>query len=241
MKPLPPLDKCIELLDSRIDLHHVAAKFLYKTHKKPTHCQVFVAAALHRSISLIHGFCTLIPENFLCAASLIRLQLDSALRFSTLWLVADPEDFAKRVASGEPVNTLKDRDGQQLRDGYLVRKLNERYPGMDKCYDDGCGYVHLSDFHFYHVQDRTDDGKFRLQIVFVEAYLQQKDPTNKCGSDKLPCPRSRAFCPPSTPESHPEWWPPRSGSRGALWNTRIGSSPGSNTMVGPLARSCQPM
>jgi hypothetical protein len=203
MKPLPPLDECINRLHCRIELHHVAAGFLFKTHKKATHCQVFVAAALHRSISLVHGFCTIIPDNFLCAASLFRLQLDSALRFSALSLVADPEDFAKKVASGEAVNKHKDRDGQQLRDAYLVKRLNERYPSMDQCYEDGCKYVHFSDVHFYHVQGTTEDGKFRLQIggdlevtdenrkdavfmmdqatrlllFFVELYLQQKDPT----------------------------------------------------------------
>jgi hypothetical protein len=107
------------------------------------------------------------------------------------------------VASGKQINKLKDRDGQQLRDGYLVEKLNERYPGVDKCYKDGCGYVHFSDAHFFHVQGRTDDGKFRLQIggdlgvsednrkdavfmmdqatrlllLFMESYLQEVDPS----------------------------------------------------------------
>jgi hypothetical protein len=203
MKPLPPLGECINRLHSRIDLHHVAARHLYKTHKTPTNCQVYVAAALHRSISLVHGFCTLIPENYISAASLVRLQLDSTLRFSALSLVADPEDFAKRVSSGQPINKLKDRDGERMTDAYLVKKLNEQYPGVDQCYEDGCGYVHFSEAHLYHVCSTTDDGKFLLQIggdlgvtdenrndsvfmmdqatrlllVFVERYLQQRDPT----------------------------------------------------------------
>lgn len=203
MEPLPPLDECINRLHSRIDFHHKAAGFLFKTHKKATHCQVFVAAALHRSISLVHGFCTLIPDNYICAASLVRLQLDSALRFSALSLVEDQEQFAKRVSSGEAINKLKDRDGQQMRDAYLVGKLNERHPGVDQCYGDGCGYVHLSGAHFFHVSSLTPDGKFLLQIggdvgvtdndrkdavcmmdqatrlllLFVENYLQQKDPS----------------------------------------------------------------
>ena len=45
-----------------------------------------------------------------------------------------------------------------------VKKLNEQYPGVDQCYEDGCGYVHFSDAHLYHVCSTTDDGKFRLQI-----------------------------------------------------------------------------
>jgi hypothetical protein len=164
MKPLPPLAECIKCLHSRIEVHHVAAEFLFKTHKKATHGQVYVAAALHRSISLVHGFCTLIPDNYICAASLVRLQLDSTLRFSALSLVADPEDFAKKVSSGERINKLKDREGERMTDAYLVSKLNEQYPGVDQCYEDGCGYVHFSDAHLYHVCSTTDEGKFRLQI-----------------------------------------------------------------------------
>jgi hypothetical protein len=201
--PSAALDECINRLHSRIELHHVAAGHLYKTHKKATHFLVFVAAALHRSISLVHGFYTLIPDNYISAAPLVRLQLDSTLRFSALSLVADPEDFAKKVSSGEQINKLKDRDGERMTDAYLVRKLNEQYPGMNQCYEDGCGYVHFSDAHLYHVCSTTDDGKFRLQIggelgitddnrndavfmmdqatrlllVFVERHLQQKDPT----------------------------------------------------------------
>ncbi len=48
LPPLLPLDECINRLHSRIELHHEAAGYLFKTHKKPTICQVFVAAALHR-------------------------------------------------------------------------------------------------------------------------------------------------------------------------------------------------
>jgi hypothetical protein len=176
---------------------------LFKAHKKATHCQVFVAAALNRSIFLVRGFCTLIHDNYIGAAPLVRLQLDSTLRFLSLSLVADPEDFAERVSSGEQINKLKDRDGERMTDAYLVKKLNERYRGMDQCYADGSGYVHFSDAHLFHVCSTTEDGKFRLQIggdlgvtdenrkdavfmmdqatrlllVFVECYLQQGDPT----------------------------------------------------------------
>jgi hypothetical protein len=203
MKPLPPIDECVNRLHSRINIHHDAARFLIKTHKKPTHCQIFVAAALNRSISLVHGFCTLIPDNYISAASLVRLQLDSAVRFTALWLVEDREEFAKNVSSGQQINRVKDRDGCLMKDDYLVKRLNTRYPGVKQCYEDGCGYVHFSDTHFFHVQGRTDDGKFRLQIggdlgisedsrkdatsmmdqatwlllLFVETYLQERDPS----------------------------------------------------------------
>jgi hypothetical protein len=110
---------------------------------------------------------TLIPDNYISAASLVRLQLDSAVRFTALWLVADPEDFAKQVPSGQLINKLKDRDGQRIMDAYLVKKLNERYPGVDQCYEDGCAYVHFSDAHFYHVHGRTE----RRQVWVFQTVL----------------------------------------------------------------------
>ena len=90
-----------------------------------------------------------------------------------------------------------------MRDNYLVGKLNDRYPGVGQLYGDGCGYVHFSAAHFFHVHSVTDEGKFRLQIggelgveeanrqdavcvmdqvtrlllVFVELYLQERDPS----------------------------------------------------------------
>ena len=85
----------------------------------------------------------------------------------------------------------------------IGQSLNDRYPGVDICYEDGCGYVHFSAAHFFHIQNTIAEGKFLLQIggelgvtednrkdavfmmdqatrlllVFVEFYLQQKDPS----------------------------------------------------------------
>ena len=50
-------------------------------------------AATHRAMCLIEGFCaTFEKENFICAAPLIRLMLDTLLRFYAVWLVDDPGD-----------------------------------------------------------------------------------------------------------------------------------------------------
>jgi hypothetical protein len=217
MTELPPLGECITRLHSRIGLHHDAADFLFKTHPTAKLVQMFVAAALNRSISLVRGFCALIPDNYLCAAPLVRVQLDGVLRFSALSLVADPEDFVRRATSGEKINNLKDRDGHQMRDGYLVKRLAEQYPGVEQGYEDGCGYVHFSEAHFFHVHTTTPEGRFCLQIgddagvteddrkdavfmmdqntrlllVFVERYLRTKDASIRL----LPAEWNRTYSP----------------------------------------------
>jgi hypothetical protein len=203
MSPLSPLQDRIERLLSLSDLHHTAARLLYKIHRKPTVCLMYVVAALNRSLALIDGFSRIIPDNYICAVPLVRLQLDCALRFSALFLVADQEAFARRVCAGEQINKLEDRDGQKMQDAYLVRKLNAQYPGVNMCYEDGCGYVHFSDAHIFHIHCKTPEGKWQVQvggdlnvtediredavfmmdqatrllIVAVEKYIQQKDPS----------------------------------------------------------------
>jgi len=201
MNDLLTFGEYINRLMDRIGYHHDAAKLLFRTHKQATPILKFVAAALNRSISLVDGFCQLIPDNYICAAPILRLQLDSVLRFSALSLVTDAEDFATRVAAGEKISNLKDRDDQQMRDSYLVKKLNDQYPGVDQSYADGCAYVHFSDAHVFHIQSRTADGRTRIEVgsdvgveerhckdavfmmdqatrmllIFTEFYLQQKD------------------------------------------------------------------
>ena len=58
-------------------------------------------AVLHRSMSLISGFCAMIEaKNFICAAPLLRLQIDNLLRFYAAFVVSDPHEFAMEAVQG---------------------------------------------------------------------------------------------------------------------------------------------
>ena len=141
---------------------------------------LLATAALNRSLNLMNGFCALIEaRNFLAAAPLIRIQLDSCLRFSAAWLVDDPHDFADKVLYDKRVNRLQDRDGNQLRDGYLVDKLAEEYPWVKDVYKQTSGYVHLSNKHIFNAhrpgdEEGTLEGKIAEGDSFVtdELYLE---------------------------------------------------------------------
>lgn len=68
--------------------------------------------ALNRSAAQCVGFRLLVQaRNFICAASILRLQLDTALRFYAAFLVAEPHVFASTVLKGIPVRKLKDSSG----------------------------------------------------------------------------------------------------------------------------------
>src|SRR5438034_6108613 len=138
------LEECIARLRDRVRLHWEAAEKLLDTSDgKLVSSDMLVAALLNRSMGLIRGFCSMIGDNYICAAPLVRLQLDNLLRFSALWLVDDRDDFTAKVIGGEQINKLK--DGKQMNDGYLAQQMDKRIPGLSQAYKEACGYIHFSD------------------------------------------------------------------------------------------------
>lgn len=127
---------------------------------------LYATGMLHRSQSLIDGFCDLVEEkNLLCAAPLIRLQLDNALRFYASFIVNEPHEFAAEVLKGEPVRKLKDKDNQRMTDAYLVGKLSVEHNFVTPLYEQTCGFVHFSNTHIYYsMQNIKDDGTFSFPL-----------------------------------------------------------------------------
>ena len=140
-----------------------------------------VVAVLNRSLALTRGFCDLIESrNFLAAAPLIRLQLDSCLRFWAALSVPNPNDVADEILKGTPVSHLKDRDGKKMNDGYLKKRLAEKYPWVSEVYEHTSGFIHLSEKHIFNAlrvenrEERTVLLKVGEEDAFVPewAYLQ---------------------------------------------------------------------
>lgn len=123
-------------------------------------------AVVNRALELSEGFKDLIlSEKFLCAAPLLRLQIDNLLRYSAAWLVDKPHEFVAEVMKGTPVKNLKDAAGKKMADYYLVQKLSSDVPWVKSVYEKTCGYIHLSESHFSKVMLSTeDDGKFSIGI-----------------------------------------------------------------------------
>ncbi|HWB21232.1 MAG TPA: hypothetical protein VG711_13115 [Phycisphaerales bacterium] len=107
-------------------------------------------SALNRMINLTSGFDRMIRErNFICAGAILRLQLDTSLRFFAAWQVQNPHSFAASVVlDGTPVSKIKDRDGKHLSDRHLVNQLSKDFPWIETVYNRTCDYVHLSKTHF---------------------------------------------------------------------------------------------
>jgi hypothetical protein len=109
----------------------------------------FIAlAAINRSAALTRGFLQMLEDrNFLCLAALLRLQLDSALRFAAFFFVKQPHKVAIAVLRGMHLGKFKDRTGKALTDRRLTELLATAYPWIPNVYRQTSGYIHLSEKH----------------------------------------------------------------------------------------------
>lgn len=156
----------LEKLRARRAEHLELGMAMYKAAPAIYGLDLLSAAVLNRSIILIDGFCTLVDAgNYLCAAPLVRLQLDSVLRSYGASLVDDPHDFALKILAATPVRNIRDRYGKFMTDAYLLKKLSVEYPWMPNVYEFTSGFIHLSEKHIIHTVRKLDeDGNMQTAI-----------------------------------------------------------------------------
>ncbi|MEZ6016517.1 MAG: hypothetical protein R3F49_15475 [Planctomycetota bacterium] len=123
--------------------------------------------ASNRTLALCSGFRRMIADrNMICAGSLLRLQVDTALRFYAAYIVEDPHAFATEVLKGTRVDKLKDRDGKPMQDAHLVKRLAEAeaLEWLPSVYRETSGYVHLSSKHLFNTFNSVDEATRTVQI-----------------------------------------------------------------------------
>lgn len=137
-------------------------KHMYEAYDHAMYGLDFLAgAALNRTMANIDAFTSLIrARNLVIAGALLRIQLDTALRFYAAFLVDKPHDFALAVLRGERIDKLKDMKGNRLTDRHLVNLLSQEFPWINRVYQATSGYIHLSGTHIHHTigevhEDRT--------------------------------------------------------------------------------------
>lgn len=129
---------------------NIVSKLVHADEGKMFGVDLVVFAVLQRSLSLIDGFIALVEHrNVLCAAPLIRLQVDSVMRLYACWLVDDPHSIGLHLLDERPLRKLKSKDGHPLTDHYLHQKLSEIYPWASRVYQKLSGFIHLSSPHMH--------------------------------------------------------------------------------------------
>jgi hypothetical protein len=131
---------------------------LVKPGASMTYTDFFVIGAVRRVLAQARGFRDLIAaKNFPCAAAILRMQLDTAMRINALFLVEDMNGCCNALLDGARFNTLKGADGKKLSDAYLRAKLADTYPWVSSVYEQTSDFVHLSGRHLWSSIVSADD------------------------------------------------------------------------------------
>ena len=57
--------------------------------------------------------------------------------------------MARDVIAGKHINKMKDKNGQQMTDSYLVKKIGEYFEFVPQVYKYTSGYIHFSERHLF--------------------------------------------------------------------------------------------
>lgn len=149
------------------DLIYQLAKELFECGNKAMFpMDLLTYGAIQRSFSTITAIASLVEQsNMLASRAILRVHIDTVLRYAAAWFVDKPQEFASKVHEGKRIDQMKDSAGQQLRDKRLVERLTPDYPWLPTVYERLSGYIHFSDSHINSVfTDIGDDGKVSFQF-----------------------------------------------------------------------------
>jgi hypothetical protein len=159
-KALQSIFSAIESLSSDLAKYIPAGSGLYTT-------DFLVLAAAKRTLSLGRAFLAMMEvPNFGVAAALLRMQLDTALRFSALACVKSQDDFAMAMLRGDRIDKMVSNSGQRLTDKFLVGCLSKAVPWVEGVYNETSGFIHLSGRHIWQTFSalNEDERKVQLQV-----------------------------------------------------------------------------
>ena len=128
-----------------------------------------VMGTVKRYLSTASAFQLLIETwNLVCARSLLRMHIDTGLRFSAAWLVKDPHAFASAVLGGARIDQIRDINGKRLSDAHLVQVRSAEYPWLPAVYKSLSGYVHFSGAHIFDSIATMDEETRTLHFTLSE-------------------------------------------------------------------------
>lgn len=170
---IPEVAQRLEQLDEKKKtLTTLCMRMMQADGGKAFSLDLLAMAVFKRALAVAGGFRALVKQtNFLCAAALVRLQMDSALRFVAASLVDDPHDLARRVMAGEHIRKIPDRHGKKMTDRYLLGEIAKVAPWARDAYDKASGFVHLSDVHMFSPVTRVGNRRVSLAIGEQDSHV----------------------------------------------------------------------
>ncbi len=146
-----PVQDLLALLEQDRDAMLLIGKRLFGEPNAPMFgLDLLAYGAIKRNLSTTTAIAQMVNSwNMVSARSLLRVHIDTALRFSAAWLVEQPHEFALKVIGGGRIDKIKDRDGSRLTDAHLVEVHAAEYQWLPKVYESLSGYIHFSGSHVF--------------------------------------------------------------------------------------------
>ncbi len=137
-------------------MKHVAKSMTLE--KDFTSSDMFMLGAVRRTLAQSKGFSQLISaRNFPCAAAILRMQIDTAMRVFALYGMRERDSCCQALLGGQKFNTLMNADGQKMTDANLRKNLAKHYPWINSIYKETSDFIHLSGRHFYNSISHLDE------------------------------------------------------------------------------------
>ncbi len=134
----------------------------------------YTLSVINRAISLNKAFILLLKnKNSLTAISIVRLQLDNAIRLNAIKVVENGNDFLEHFFDGKPINKYK-IGKQWLTDKFLVTELDKDAPGALDLYNYLCDFIHFSHKHFQATKTEPKKKEAMFRVVVGESNVLTK-------------------------------------------------------------------
>lgn len=151
-----------KLIASEKDITEV---FIFPAQTAITYASLLGMGVGRRALALSSGFREMVKQcNSICAMPIVRMQLDTALRFYAGFFVKDHQAFCRDIIEGKQINQIKSDEGILMQDKYLVNRLAERNPWMTDVYKNSSGYIHFSNKHIQEAIRIGEGGKGQMVI-----------------------------------------------------------------------------
>ncbi len=177
--PLTREELLIEIDNKSKAIINMGKKLTAITDKMETF-DIFLIAALNRTVNISKAYTSLIRENnFIAAAPLVRINIDTLLRlYASLISEYDRNAFASKVMSGELIKKMKLNGTKTKLDDRTLYLEISKIKGMEwvkDIYQAGNSFVHLEKSHIFSSLKIADDKErtINMSIGFHDAFIPE--------------------------------------------------------------------
>lgn len=154
----------IKKLDEMIAILEEFMSKIYDKYNELSREVVFSAMIIKKTIDILAISKHAIKDSIITVQiSLLRLLCDNCLAIQSVYEL-DLKTVMDMMNNNQKVNTVMIDSEQNLSDGYLKRKVSEKYNGFDKLYRFACEGVHFSKQALGGAFIETKTGKLKMNM-----------------------------------------------------------------------------